>query len=58
MNLLNINQYSMSLLDDFYSAGMLPMVTRPTRVTLSSATLIDTIYVKTRWLDFLRNCHT
>ncbi len=52
IDLLNVNfQYSRLLLDNFYSAGMVPTVTRPTRVTHSSATLIDNLYVMSKQLD-------
>lgn len=30
--------------DAFFSAGLFPLITRPTRITLTSATLIDNIY--------------
>ena len=46
INFLNITQpYSTSLLDTFYSAGMVPTISRPTRVVYISATLIDNMYV-------------
>jgi hypothetical protein len=52
MDLLNTSHpYTRSLLDTFYAAGMLPTITRPTRVCHSSATLIDNIYVKSKHLD-------
>ena len=54
INLLDVNfQYSRLLLDCFYSAGMLPTVTRPTRVTHSSATLIDNLYVRSNQIDHI-----
>jgi len=34
------------LLDAFVAAGVLPTITRPTRITHASVTLIDNIYVK------------
>ena len=47
INLLNITQtYSRSSLDTFYSAGMVPTISRPTRVVHTSTTLIDNLYVK------------
>lgn len=54
INLLDDNfQYSRLLLDSFYSAGMLPTITRPTRVTHNSATLIDNLYVMSNQLDHI-----
>ena len=34
------------LLDVFFAQGILPTITKPTRITHSSAMLIDNIYVK------------
>jgi len=42
----NENKYTKDLLDGLISAGFLPSITKPTRITYSSATLIDNIYLK------------
>ena len=48
MDLLKIetNKYSSDLLDIFFTNGIIPTITRPTRITHTSATLIDNIYIK------------
>ena len=38
--------HSKHLLETYFSAGFIPTITRPTRITHASATLIDNIYVK------------
>ena len=54
-NYLEIERHvkTRELLDLFISSGFLPTVTLPTRITHSSSTLIDNIYVKCRNLDHL-----
>jgi len=44
---LKIQQHTHTsdLLNNFFAAGMVPTITRPTRVTATSSTLIDNIYV-------------
>ena len=37
--------YSKLLLETFFSAGLVPTITRPTRITHATATLIDNIYM-------------
>ena len=44
---------NMQLLNTFLSEGMIPTITRPTRVTKASATLIDNIYVSMKNSDKL-----
>ena len=39
----------------FYTLGILPTITRPTRITHSSATLIDNIYIKRSNYDLLKS---
>ena len=43
---INQNSNVSDLLDVFHTLGILPTITRPTRITHSSATLIDNIYIK------------
>ena len=43
---IDSNSNVSDLLDVFFTLGVLPSVTKPTRITHSSATLIDNIYVK------------
>ena len=43
---INQNSAISDLMDVFYTLGILPTITRPTRITHSSATLIDNIYIK------------
>ena len=43
---INQNSNVSDLLDVFYTLGILPTITHPTRITHSSATLIDNIYIK------------
>ena len=43
---INQNSTISDLLGVFYTFGILPTITRPTRITHSSATLIDNIYIK------------
>ena len=54
-NYLEIERHlkTRELLDLFISSGFLPTVTLPTRITYSSSTLIDNIYIKCRNLDHL-----
>ena len=54
-NYLEIERHlkTRELLDLFISSGFLPIVTLPTRITHSSSTLIDNIYIKCRNLDNL-----
>ncbi len=41
------------LLDAFIGGGLAPCITRPTRITNSTATLIDNIYVSA---DYCKDC--
>ena len=43
---IDSNKASMDLLGSFIENGIFPMITKPTRITHSSATLIDNIYIK------------
>ena len=43
---LGSNKNTDDLLDTFFSVGMLPTINKPTRITHTSATLIDNIYIK------------
>ncbi len=45
---LKVNSHTATsdLINQAFSAGLLPVITKPTRVTHSTATLIDIIYVK------------
>ena len=38
-------KYSKHLFEIFFSAGLVPTITRPTRITHETATLIDNLYV-------------
>lgn len=42
----NNDNYTKDLLDSFINSGYLPAITKPTRITHSSATLIDNLYLK------------
>ena len=46
INLINVDSHSLTseFNDIMYSVGFIPLITRPTRVTHTSATLIDNIY--------------
>ena len=46
INLLNVDSHSLAadFNDTMYSSGLVPLITRPTRVTENSATLIDNIF--------------
>ena len=46
INLINVDSHSLTseFKDIMYSGGFIPLITRPTRVTHTSATLIDNIY--------------
>ena len=46
INLLNVDSHSLTVdfNDTMYSSGLVPLITRPTRVTENSATLIDDIF--------------
>ena len=51
---LNTNcAYSKHVLETFLSACLVPTITRPTRITSESATLIDNIYVSGNKLENL-----
>ena len=53
---LNIHcAYSKHLLETFFAACLVPTITRPTRITSESATLIDNIYVSGNRLEYLRS---
>lgn len=43
---INTSKPTTELFDTFYSKGYLPTITKPTRITKSTATIIDNIYVK------------
>jgi hypothetical protein len=43
---VNSHKNSADLLNQFFSSGLLPCITKPTRITHTTATLIDNIYVK------------
>ena len=47
INLLNVDSHSLTadFNDTMYSSGLVPLITRPTRVTENSATLIDNIFI-------------
>ena len=47
---IKINQHknTVDLLDTFLSNGLIPVITKPTRVAHSSATLIDNLYISTK----------
>ena len=46
INLMNVDSHSLTadFNDTMYSSGLVPLITRPTRVTENSATLIDNIF--------------
>jgi hypothetical protein len=48
MDLLKLDTHKATsdLFDTFFNNGILPTITRPTRITHASATLIDNIYIK------------
>ena len=48
---INENKYIAELLDLHISHGLIPTITRPTRITPHSATLIDNIYLKINGSD-------
>ena len=43
---VNKNKNASDLLDAFFASGILPTIKRPTRITHTSATIIDNLYVK------------
>jgi hypothetical protein len=43
------------LLNQFFSCGLVPCITKPTRITHSTATLIDNVYVKPQHEDKLHS---
>ena len=45
---VNVNKNISDLLNVFFTSGVLPTVKRPTRITHTSATFIDNIYVKSQ----------
>ena len=47
--------HSKHLLETFFAACLVPTITRPTRITSESATLIDNIYVSGNRLEYLRS---
>jgi len=52
INYLNIDtSHAADLLNTFLSVGMVPTILRPTRITHTSATLIDNLYVRINKLD-------
>ena len=44
------------LLDLFLTSGLLPTITKPTRITHNTATLIDNLYVSTKKCDDTKSC--
>lgn len=48
IDLLNMSKSSSHYLDTIYSKGLHPLITRPTRITIDSATLIDNIFTNIR----------
>ena len=53
---LNIHcAYSKHLLETFFAACLVPTITRPTKITNESATLIDNINVSGNRLEYLRS---
>ena len=53
---LNIHcAYSKHLLENFFAACLVPTITRPTKITSESATLIDNIYVSGNRLEYIRS---
>ncbi len=48
---VNTNQNASDLLNVFFTLGVLPTVKRPTRITHTSSTVIDNIYVKCEGYD-------
>ena len=52
---INQNSTISDLLDVLYTLGRLPTITRPTKITHSSATLIDNIYIKRCKYDVLQS---
>ena len=54
-NYINTNTHmnTSQLLNTFIAAGFLPTITKPTRITQNSATLIDNIYIKLKSLQNL-----
>ena len=48
---INSHNQTSRLLDTFIMAGMVPTITKPTRITHTSTTLIDNIYVKSNQLS-------
>ncbi len=54
-NYLDITNHgnTRDLLNTFITAGFIPTITKPTRITHSTATLIDNLYIKRRATDSL-----
>ena len=54
---LKINQhsYTANLFDTFIAHGLIPTITRPTRIQHSSATLIDNIYIKSQNTNIIKS---
>ena len=48
---INSHKTTSTLLNTFIMAGMIPTITKPTRITHTSTTLIDNIYVKSKQLS-------
>ena len=48
MDLLNIesHKHTVELLNNMFASSLIPTINKPTRITHSTATLIDNIYVK------------
>ena len=45
---VNEHKNTSDLLNVFFTAGILPTVSRPTRITHTSATVIDNLYIKSQ----------
>ncbi len=54
-NYMNANTHSntLNLLNTFITAGFMPTITKPTRITYNTSTLIDNIYIRSKSLQNL-----
>ena len=54
-NFINVHGHknTSQLLDTFISSGYIPTITKPTRITHSTSTLIDNIYIRTKSFENL-----
>ncbi len=53
---LDIHSNTQDLLNKFVSTGLLPTINKPTRITHTSATLIDNLYIKNSPKDDTNSC--